>query len=185
MYILWSKTYKYFAHTHQQNKFHKIHRMSLTFTKMLISTNFPVADYKHCPKAQAFLLRKCSSKIRLLLRSSLSHVPLQLLGQVAGATECSSNHPNPPLTEFLTPIFTRVQTSCLLNVPKNQTITLPKLPCSPKSDIWIFLTMQLCVHFSHSADHHHSHSSLLKLLAFSPPPFSVRSPPTSSWNLNY
>jgi hypothetical protein len=67
-----------------------------------------------------------------------AHVPLQLLGQVAGAAECSSNQLNLRLTELLTPIFTRVPTSCLLNVPKNHTIMLPKLPFSPESDIWIF-----------------------------------------------
>ncbi len=113
-------------------------------------------------KHKLSLLQKCSSKIRLLLRSSLSHVPLQLLGQVAGAAECYSNQPNLRLTELLTPIFTRVLTSCFLNVPKNQTIMLPKLPSSLKSDIWIFFTMQLCGHLSYSAHHRHSHSTLLK-----------------------
>jgi hypothetical protein len=131
---------------------------------MLTNTSFSVANYKHCPKAQAFFTTKSSSKIRLLLRSSLSHVPLQLLGQVVGTTECSSNQPNLWLTEFFTPIFTRVQTSCFLNVPKNHTIMLPKLPSSPESDIWIFSsTIQLCGHLSYSAHHRHSHSTLLKI----------------------
>jgi hypothetical protein len=72
---------------------------------------------------------------------------------------------NLSLAELLTPMFTRVQTPCLLNVPKNQTIMLPKLPSSPELDIWIFVFMQLCGHFSYSAHHCHSHSTFLKLLA--------------------
>jgi hypothetical protein len=102
---------------------------------MLTSTSFSLANYKHCPKAQAFFTTKMFIKDQAPTEASLSHVPLQLLGQVAGATKYSSNQPKPPLTELLTPIFTRVPTSCLLNVPKNQTIMLPKLPSPPKSDI--------------------------------------------------
>jgi hypothetical protein len=44
---------------------------------------------------------KCSSKIILLLRSSLPYVHLHLLGQVVGAAESSNNQPSPPTQSYL------------------------------------------------------------------------------------
>jgi hypothetical protein len=68
--------------------------------KMLTSTSFPTVDHsskcklQKLPESTSFLTTKCSLKIRLLLRSSPSHVHLHLLGQVASVAECSNNQPS-------------------------------------------------------------------------------------------
>ncbi len=128
VYILWSETYASATHINQHNRIHNNHHLPFTFIRMSTITHFPTADcsskcrLQKLPKSTGFLTTKCSSKIRFLLRSSLSHVHLHQLGQVAGAVECSNNQPSPLLTELLTPTFTkiwsRVQASCLLNVPQ-------------------------------------------------------------------
>ncbi len=94
MYSIRSETYKSFTLTDQQNRVHNIHLLPLTFTKMLTSTSFHVSDYVHRPKAQAFYLQNVHKNIRFLLRSNLSRILLQQLGQVPGVVESYSNQPS-------------------------------------------------------------------------------------------
>ncbi len=123
VYILWLETYTSFTHTNTQSRIHNSQRLTLTFTKMLTSTNFLTTDYssecrlQKSPESTSFLIAKCSSTIRLLLGFIPSHVSLHLLGQVAGATECSNNQPSFP-TQSYSPQHTHKNPKCILSASR-------------------------------------------------------------------
>jgi hypothetical protein len=187
VYIIRSKRYKSLAFTDQQNRFHSIHQLPLTFTQLptretflsqttYIARNHKLAFLQNVHKTSDSY---CDLTSLEFLCSSLAKYQAQWKVLASSQALLTSRTPH-------SYVFTRVPIFCLLIVSKDQLIILPKLPSSPKSELWIFLTT--CPSFTLSSPLSLTFYSLPSLPHHPFPPcpsFTPRLPRASNYSLDF